>query len=202
MPVSLLEGHLALHYSASWVSVPLPRLSLASSPGPSHCCTNRERAGKQRHTFYVIFNERRRSEPQPAFQNHVPTPNIETSCSVLLTSKCNITLQTNVFIASDEIHVVPATHFHVQYHIADEQVYRYSNQQTRFVLETSIFGAGHEHVSRWRWTLQCWRLTHSKCMFELQSHTHSQLPATFKQNLCRAHLWKPPLSRWGDPKVM
>ena len=34
------------------------------------------------------------------------------------------------------------------------------------------------------------------------THTHSQLPATSKQNLYRAHLRKRALSRWGDPKVM
>ena len=33
------------------------------------------------------------------------------------------------------------------------------------------------------------------------THTHSQVPATFKQNLYRAHLRKCALLSWGDPKL-
>ena len=50
------------------------------------------------------------------------------------------------------------------------------------------FSAGDEHVET------CVRIS--------ITHTHSQLPATSKQNLYRAHLRKCALSRWGDPKVM
>ena len=56
---------------------------------------------------------------------------------VLLTSKYDITLQTNAFIASDEI--ASTTHFQTQYHTADKRLFLAINA---FVLETNTLGAG------------------------------------------------------------
>ena len=40
-------------------------------------------------------------------------------------------------------------------------------------MDTNAFGAGDKPVSCWRRTLQCWRPTRWKCVFDLQLHTHS-----------------------------
>ena len=98
-------------------------VAIALSPGPSIVAQAGREPGTWRHTFYIMFSERRRStcKLQPAFQIIPPTPNLETSYSVLLTSECTIS--------------------HCRW-----TGYRYSNRQTRFVLETNIFGAGHESV--------------------------------------------------------
>ena len=156
----------------------------------------------QRHTFYVTFNECRRSKPKPAFQIMPPTPNLETSYSILvwpsvanrfltpnaishyrrmcsslamrssllLISKYDITVQTNGFIA-----------------IATDKrglCWRW----TFLALDTHTFRAGgDEHFIAWD--------EHVKNACSNFRHTHSQLLATSKQNLCA-------LSGWGDPKVM
>ena len=50
----------------------------------------------------------------------------------------------NALIASNRI--VSAIHLQIRYDTVDEQVYCYSDRQTRFVLETNSFGARHAHV--------------------------------------------------------
>ena len=105
-----------------------------------------------------------------------------------------------MFIASDKI--VSAIHFQVQYDTADEQVYqhRYSDQQTSFVPETKDF---------WHWTCMRFALVETNtlvletntlktCIRISVTRTHSQLPATSKQNLGQLHLQKRALSLWGD----
>ena len=55
------------------------------------------------------------------------------------------------------------------------------------------FSAGYEHFSAGDEHIE-----NARSNF---SHTHSQLPTTSKQNLCRIHLRKFALSHWGDSKV-
>ena len=99
-----------------------------------------------------------------------------------------------MFIASDEI--VSAIRLQIQYDTTD------SDRRMRFVLEMNILvldmGAfcvgGDEHF--------CPGDKHIENMHSNFNHTHSQLPATSKQNLCLAHLRKRMLSHWRVPKVM
>ena len=98
-------------------------------------------------------------------------------------------LQTNAFIASDEI--VSATHLRIRFHIADECVLCWRR--------TNPFGAGDERVLRWRQTnlfapemnafhagdgtLYCWneRVENTHSNF---SYTNTRLATSYsKQNL-------------------
>ena len=89
---------------------------------------------------------------------------------MLPTSKYDFTLQTKVFIASDEI--VSATHFQVQiilqtnmFITSDERVLCWG--RTLLVLETNMFHAGDEHFSAGDKRVKKAHLSFS--------HTHTQL---------------------------
>ena len=118
---------------------------------------------------------------------------------LLLNSEYDITLKINTFIASAE---------HILCWSRDEHFWLSSRGQQRLshrqplllnskydiTLKINMFIASAEHILCWSgdehfWR---WRRTHSaletntlKRTFELQPHTHSQLPSTSKQNLCR-----------------
>ena len=72
----------------------------------------------------------------------------------------------NVFITCDEI--VSAIHVQIRYDIADEQVMALDTHAFRAGGDEH-FSAGDEHVET--------------CVQISITHTHSQLPATSKQNL-------------------
>ena len=140
-----------------------------------------------------------------------PRPKVETH-SVLVwhswwfptlnvtSSECEITLQTNMFLNSDEIASV--IYLQIWCDTADEQVYHYSNWRMHFVLDTNIFGAGHTRVLCW------WRQHFSAGDKQAENvcsnftHTRTQSATRdFQTELISTHLQKYARSPRGDPKV-
>ena len=127
----------------------------------------------------------------------------------------DVTLQTNAFIATNEIHVhvVFATHLQIQYRTADEDVFA-----------MNVLCAGDEHFWRWRWkrfTLEVNTLMLEMNVLKMRdrtsaTHIHTRTPTQLHVHVATSdfqtelmlrwllvtatHLQKRVLSCHGDPK--